>query len=157
MLQHVEPKDAPAPVQTPATPPVPADVPVPAVAPSPAPEPPAPLPTPMEGDDGLPRPPPEGVEEPPQQPVQEKEQTQEQEKQQQPPDSEEKLTDVPVKDGIPGKYTELDSDAICTTFKIKRLFIVYIILVFLESGLGLKTIFLKVSFLTTFVLGLVSD
>nr|AAH83485.1 Si:rp71-1c10.1 protein [Danio rerio] len=99
LLQHVEPKDAPAPVQIRATPPVPADAPVPAVAPSPAPEPSAPLPAPVEGEDGLPQPSvaAEGTEDQ-QQPSQEKEQQQEQQQQ---PDSVEKSAEAPVADEIP--------------------------------------------------------
>uniref|UniRef100_A0A673LIH8 E3 ubiquitin protein ligase n=1 Tax=Sinocyclocheilus rhinocerous TaxID=307959 RepID=A0A673LIH8_9TELE len=112
LLQRVEPKDAPAPVQTPATPPV-LDFPVLAAAPSSAPEPSAPLPAPIEGEDGLPQPPlsAEAVEEKKQQPVQEKEQTQEQEQQQQLPDSEEKPADEAMEDGIPAPPPPLSESA----------------------------------------------
>ncbi|XP_051968152.1 E3 ubiquitin-protein ligase BRE1B-like [Xyrauchen texanus] len=99
LLQRVEPKDAPVPVQTPATPPVPADVPALAAATSPAPEPSAPLPATGEGDDSLPQPPPtaEEVQEVQQQSVQDKEQ----EQKQQLPDTEVKPPEEPVEDGIP--------------------------------------------------------
>uniref|UniRef100_A0A671NKY8 E3 ubiquitin protein ligase n=1 Tax=Sinocyclocheilus anshuiensis TaxID=1608454 RepID=A0A671NKY8_9TELE len=112
LLQRVESKDTAAPVQTPATPPVP-DIPVPAAAPLSGPEPSAPLPASIEGEDGLPQPPPsaEAVYEEQQQPVQEKEQMQEQKQQQQLPDSVEKSADEPVQDGIPAPPPTLSESA----------------------------------------------
>lgn len=102
LLQRVEPKAGPVPVQAPVSPPTSASAPDPATAPLPAPDIPAPLPTPLEGDDGLPQPPPPADEEEQQQ--QQSGQLQLQEQQQEQSDAAEKLPEEPVVDGIAGKH-----------------------------------------------------
>lgn len=105
LLQRVEPKADSVPAQTPVSPPASTSALDLAVASLPVPEIPAPLPTSLEGEDGLPQPPPPADEEEQQQSEQLQLQEQDKEPQLEQSDAAEKPPAEPVVDGIAGKHT----------------------------------------------------
>lgn len=115
LLQRVEPKTGPVPAQAPVSPPASASAPDPATAPLPATDIPAPLPTPLEGEDGFPQPPPPADEEEQQQQQSEQLQ-QDKELQQEQSDAAQKPPEEPVVDGIAGKHTRFSISFILMSY-----------------------------------------